>query len=393
MSVAKLSAVEEQTFSLEGKSLKLNNADDVAEYVKQISEFTNLTHFKLNGNTIGVEASKELANALKPHKNIQVVDLSDAYTGRLREELPLSLEFFVDALLDKESLIELNLSDNAFGPAGAFPLIKLLTTNRHLQVLKLNNNGLGPEGGSAIAKALAGISESDSSTPASTSVSRLHTLIMGRNRLENKAGTEFSKTLAHLPNLTRLGLPQNGIRPEGIHAIVTALPSCPKLEFLDLQDNTFTDSGAKAFAAGLAKKAWKNIQHINVSDCLLGAEGSVEVLRAIIDSKTDTITTLMLAFDELNVNAARLIPDVIRLNKGLERLELNGNEFNPNGEETKQIRDALREIGQPDALDELDEMDYEDEEEEEGEEAEGEEEEEKDDDVDALAAAVGGMKV
>ncbi|KAJ1567211.1 hypothetical protein HK096_010613, partial [Nowakowskiella sp. JEL0078] len=350
-------------FSLEGKGLKLNSASDVNAFVDEISKRTNLTEIKLNGNTLGVEASQALAKALSLQKNLKVVDLSDSFTGRLREEIPLALDAFVDALIDKEYLTELNLSDNAFGPAGATPLLRLLTTNRNLQVLRLNNNGLGPEGGCDIANALAGISKL-SSTPSPT-VSKLHTLIMGRNRLENKAAQILSQSLSHLPSLQHLALPQNGIRPEGIQAIVKALPACQLLETLDLQDNTFTDKGAKALAAGLARSAWKNIKVLNIGDCLLGAAGSADILRAIVDSKLGTIKTLILTFDELDENAAGIIPSIIRANSNLERIELNGNAFNPEGSSVKKIKDALREIGQTNALDVLDEMEFDEEEDEE----------------------------
>lgn len=47
-------------------------------------------------------------------------------------------------------LVELNLSDNAFGPAGVKAITTLLTSPScfSLKVLKLNNNGLGSKGGS-----------------------------------------------------------------------------------------------------------------------------------------------------------------------------------------------------------------------------------------------------
>ena len=46
-------------------------------------------------------------------------------------------------------------------------------------------------------------------------------------------------------------MPQNGIRMEGIEAIVKGLRSNPDLEVLDLQDNTATEKGSRAIAASL----------------------------------------------------------------------------------------------------------------------------------------------
>ena len=46
-------------------------------------------------------------------------------------------------------LVELDLSDNAFGPDGVKACVKLLTSEAcySLRTLKLNNNGLGVGGG------------------------------------------------------------------------------------------------------------------------------------------------------------------------------------------------------------------------------------------------------
>lgn len=46
-------------------------------------------------------------------------------------------------------------------------------------------------------------------------------------------------------------MPQNGIRMEGIAAIVKGLRANPDLAVLDLQDNTATERGSRAIAASL----------------------------------------------------------------------------------------------------------------------------------------------
>jgi len=46
-------------------------------------------------------------------------------------------------------------------------------------------------------------------------------------------------------------MPQNGIRMEGIEAIVKGLQQCKDLEYLDLQDNTATEKGSRAIAKSL----------------------------------------------------------------------------------------------------------------------------------------------
>lgn len=46
-------------------------------------------------------------------------------------------------------------------------------------------------------------------------------------------------------------MPQNGIRMEGIEAIVRGLSGNGDLEYLDLQDNTATERGSRAIARSL----------------------------------------------------------------------------------------------------------------------------------------------
>jgi hypothetical protein len=59
-------------FSIEGRGLKLNTAEDVQAFVDTILQMDDLQVLKLSGNTIGVEAGKALAGSLQSKKNIRV---------------------------------------------------------------------------------------------------------------------------------------------------------------------------------------------------------------------------------------------------------------------------------------------------------------------------------
>jgi Ran GTPase-activating protein 1 len=63
------------------------------------------------------------------------------------------LEIIAKALLPK-NLIEIDLSDNAFGPDGIKAFECLLLGGLNLKIVKVTNCGLGPEGGEMIAAAL-----------------------------------------------------------------------------------------------------------------------------------------------------------------------------------------------------------------------------------------------
>lgn len=197
--------------------------------------------------------------------------------------------------LEQTSLEELDLSDNAFGPAGAEPLIDFLSNSKTLRILKLNNNGLGIGGGTMIAKAL---QASADKARADGRTSSLHTIICGRNRLEDGSSQALADAFASHGTLKVVRMPQNGIRPDGIKAIVTGLSKCTQLYYLDLQDNTFTSKGSQALASALPN--WPELSVLNVSDCLLGKSGGVALAKALEKGKNPHLTHLHLPYHPIH---------------------------------------------------------------------------------------------
>ena len=71
------------------------------------------------------------------------MDLSDIFTKRKKEELPLSLKALCTALLEKP-VTQLNLSHNAFGPTGLPGCDFFLVQTPTITELEITNCGLGP---------------------------------------------------------------------------------------------------------------------------------------------------------------------------------------------------------------------------------------------------------
>lgn len=126
--------------------------------------------------------------------------------------------------------------------------LEFISGHAGLKTLKLNNNGMGPAGGAMIAGALLANAQK---AKAAGRPAALETIICGRNRLENGSSQAFADAFAALGSLKEVRMPQNGIRPEGISAIVKGLSANKGLEVLDLQDNTATEQGSRAIAAAL----------------------------------------------------------------------------------------------------------------------------------------------
>ncbi|KAL9062996.1 MAG: hypothetical protein Q9157_008491, partial [Trypethelium eluteriae] len=58
-------------FTLEGKGLKLDSEADIEPHIKDLKASNDFEEIRLQGNTIGVDASKALAPVLSSQKNLQ----------------------------------------------------------------------------------------------------------------------------------------------------------------------------------------------------------------------------------------------------------------------------------------------------------------------------------
>jgi Ran GTPase-activating protein 1 len=307
----------------------------------------------------------------------QVADFADIFTGRLISEIPDALKALCDAVEHKSTLVEINLSDNAFGVRSVEPLRNLLENNR-FEILRLNNNGLGPEAGILIAnwlKKSAELSKEKGLT------SNLKTVICGRNRLENGSAPAWAGAFAEHGTLVDVRLPQNAIWTDGIQALAEGLSKCPNLRYLDLQDNTFIKDESKA-----AVNAWAHalpklsvLETLIFSDCVLSEEDDDEVpplLETLAEGSNPNLVTLVLQNNNLSVSTFKFFTNSLTSLPKLRRLDLQWNDVD---EDSEDAIDALREIMEQRSgkLMAFKQGEEEEEESEEGEEGEEEEEEEE----------------
>ncbi|KAJ9096560.1 hypothetical protein QFC20_006418 [Naganishia adeliensis] len=386
-----------KSFSILGKNLKAETAADLEPYLSQLKEMEDVEEVHFGGNSLGVDACKAIAEVLKDKKSLKIADFADVFTGRLISEIPHALSAICDALATHPTLVELDLSDNAFGGRCAENMVNFLETNQSVQVFKLNNNGMGPAGGTIIANA---IRKNADTLKSQGKESNLRTVVCGRNRLENGSAPAWAAAFAAHQNLREVRLPQNGIRPEGIKLLAEGLSKCPHLECLDLQDNTATESGTRAISAALP--SWPNLHTLNLSDLLLSPRGGISLATALAKGTNRHLHTLKLQFGEIDARAIHILAKGIGEHLSeLTCLELNGNRADPEEECIERVRDALASHGHEDALDELDEMEEPESDDEEDASAEEEEEQDEEetpapakaDDTDELSKLMGDVSI
>ncbi|KAK2041286.1 ran GTPase activating protein 1 [Colletotrichum somersetense] len=376
-------ASQRKVFSLEGKGLKLDTAADLEPHIAELIS-TDVEEVKFLGNTLGVGACKRLGEVLATKNNLQSADLSDIFTGRLLSEIPEALTSLLTSILNLPKLTTINLNDNAFGINTQAPVVAFLAAHVPLQHLYLNNNGLGPHAGILVANALSELhAKKEAARKEGKEVPHLETVICGRNRLENGSMQAWAKAFSLHNKIKEIKMVQNGIRQEGIsHLISEGLNHATELRILDLQDNTFTASGAKAVASVLP--TWTHLQELGLNDAFLTAKGTALVAKALSKGKQDKLEILRLAFNDITPKAlAGVASAVSSFLPALKKVELNGNKFEEEDPSVIAIREKLEDrkekiggdIVDEDAwgLDSLSDLEGEDSDEEEEEESEEEE--------------------
>jgi len=355
-----MSATSGKVFSILGKNIKANTKADLEPYLSELAALEDVEEVHFGGNSLGVEACEAIAAVLKEKKSLkaskplqqqklteQIVDLADIFTGRLISEIPQALSALCDALIDSTSLVELDLSDNAFGGRCTDAIVPFLRKNTAFQVFKLNNTGLGPAGGTAIAGALL---ENGLALKKAGKKSNWRTLVCGRSRNENGSAQTWADAFAAHGTLREVRMPQNGIRMEGIAALAKGLAACPDLEILDLQDNTATRTGTRAIVKVLDK--WPNLKHLNLSDCLLGKAGGIALATSLAAGSNPNLETLKLQYGEFDKRTFEILAVAITQHlKHLTTLELNGNQADPEDDCVDEVRKALKIHDHEDALD------------------------------------------
>ncbi|XP_064608240.1 ran GTPase-activating protein 1-like [Liolophura sinensis] len=362
--------------SFAGKGLKLNTGDDAKEIAEGIEKCPHMTALRLEGNTMGAEAAKVIGKALEKHPEFERALWSDMFTGRLKTEIPPALKSLGAAIITAQAhLVELNLSDNAFGPTGVEGIVQLLTSTScySLRELRLNNNGLGIGGGKMLAKSLLECHESSSAAGKPLS---LRVFISGRNRLENEGATALAQAFKAIGTLEELAMPQNGINFPGITALSEAVAANPGLRVLNLNDNTFTEKGAAAMAKALPKL--EKLEVLNFGDCLVRTEGAKSLAKAL-EEKHLKLKELILSGNEIRRSGALAVAESMENKDDLVKLDLDANMLGDEGVEI--VQGTMEAMGRVDALGSFSDDEGEDDDEEGGQSDHNSESEEGEDDT------------
>ncbi|RYO85664.1 hypothetical protein DL766_000891 [Monosporascus sp. MC13-8B] len=318
----------DKVFSLEGKVLKLDTAEDLEAHIAPLRAMDDVEEVRMLGNTLGIGACKLLGEVLATKKSLKVANFADIFTGRLLNEIPIALSSLLTSIANLPTLHTINLNDNAFGLNTQAPLVEFLSSHVPLQHLYLNNNGLGPHAGVLVADALSELhAKKEEARRKGEDVPHLETVICGRNRLENGSMTAWAKAFSLHNKVKEVKMVQNGIRQEGIsHLLSEGLSRATGLKVLDLQDNTFTVKGAKALAR--VAPLWTEIRELGIGDSLLSSKGGVLFAEALARGQNKKLEILRLQYNDITALGLKGFADAAKnALPALKKIELNGNKF------------------------------------------------------------------
>ena len=304
------------TCQIPGK-LKWDDPSDLTEMISNITKNkSEITSLVLSHCSIGTECAKKLSEAITLCENLTSINYRDLFVSRLKEDLPISLKYLMEAISTKK-ITFLDLSDNAFGPTAIPSFDFFLRTCTNLEALQLENNGLGPEGAEMACNALL---QNDNI--------KLKMLTINRNRLEEKGALALAKVIEKMKSFEHLEVYQNGISTEGMKKIILALKENKNLEVLKINDN-FTKVALKDLIdilPGLTK-----LKIIDISDSItesdLGNKLGVEFFKAL--SQVESVKEIYCNYNEIiSKNSQKEIFEYLKNFKNLEIVQLKGNEIN-----------------------------------------------------------------
>ena len=297
---------------IQGK-LKWDDPKDLDQMISEITDNkSKITSLELTHNSIGIECAKRLSSAIAQIENLTSVNYRDLFVSRLKEDLPISLKYLVEALLDKK-ITFLDLSDNAFGPTAIPSFDFFLEKTKYLEHLELENNGLGPEGAEMVCNALLKNNEI-----------KLKTIKINRNRLEEKGALSLAKVIEKMKSLEHLEMFQNGISSNGMKSIFLSLKENKNIKVIKVNDN-FVKESIQYLIEIIPE--FSNLKIIDVSDSIIGNKYGIELFKTI--NKMNHVEEIYCNYNEIeDKKAQNEIFECIEKNKNLKIVEFKGNEVN-----------------------------------------------------------------
>ena len=231
---------------------KWNEPNQIKNILDDLETYKNkIVGIELCHNSIGEKCAQALGEKIKKVKNLRQINLSDCFVSRGSDELPKSLKYILESIIDKP-IKELNISDNALGPTAELGYLFFFQKNKTLEKLYLENCGMGPEGTPKLMEIL----KENKDMP-------LKILKYSRNKMETKGCNSISELLKAKKTLKEIKISDNEIDSEGLRLFLNTIKSNEHISSIDIHNNTL---GSKVKTIPEILSTLSNIIHLNLSD-------------------------------------------------------------------------------------------------------------------------------
>jgi Ran GTPase-activating protein 1 len=259
---------EEVDFVFPDNTREMVSLSRAEALIDSVKSSTDPKRIVLSNKSYSDEASAKIATILCNFKNIEVADIHDMIAGRPEDEALRSFSSICKAL-EGNSLVELDISDNALGAKGIEACRELLS-GKELKRVFILNNGISHEAAKLIAKI---IIEEGSGCP------DLELFNFYNNMCGNEGAEAISTIAKACPNLIDFRYSATRSNSEGMAHIASAVCDLEKLQRLDLADNTIGEEVGEELAQGIDNN--KALVHVDLRDGALEDGGTIAVMAAL----------------------------------------------------------------------------------------------------------------
>ena len=294
---------ELQTLSLGDNQLQVG-AIKLAIALKTIS---SLRILDLQNNNIPEEAADELSAAIGANNSLEELWLGGNHLGS-------STVMIINALKEITTLKKFSLGNNGNRNKELAPAIaSMITRNKLMEILSLNNSDLNDDGVIKIAESLC------------KHTIILKVLVLHRNDISDKSAEALSSVISSNNELEELYLGNNQLQL-GASKIATGLKTISSLKVLDLENNNIPEEVADELAATI----WANnsLEQLWLSDNPLGLS-----VTSILEACCHSCKVKEFAIRNTNICSA-IADDLaffILCNSSLELLEISDNNLQSSG--------------------------------------------------------------
>ena len=282
--------------------------------LNSLTAITTLTFLNLGNNQITQEADEALGSVIMHNTGLEELYLDGNSLGVGTLKVAKALQHIT-------TLKKLGLGNNKIPQEACDELALAIKSNKHLEILGLNDNSL--------------LSSANIILNSLTAITTLTFLNLGNNQITQEADEALGSVIMHNTGLEELHLDGNSLGV-GTLKVAKALQHITTLRILDLDNNKIPQEACDELA--LAIKSNKHLKKLWLNDNNLHSSANV-----ILNSLTiiTTLTVLSLSKNQITEEAGEALASVIMHNTGLEELHLNGNSL---GVGTLKVAKALQHI-------------------------------------------------